>query len=145
MEQEPLAYLPDTSPPEVRAFFSWAQSAGFRLAALSDYPLEDKLRTLGLLELFAVRVSASETQVLRFKPNPKILEYCLRQLGVTPAQAIYIGDRPEVDGVIAKRVGATGVIVSYGKTGRRGWHDNLLYVQSFTELRSLLERASRPS
>jgi FMN phosphatase YigB (HAD superfamily) len=145
MEQEPLSYLPGTSPPDVREFFSWAQASGHRLAVLSDYPLEEKLRVLGLLDLFPVKVSAGDTQALRFKPHPALLEYCLRQLRIAPSHALYIGDRPEVDGVIAKRVGVTGVILSHGKAARRGWHDDLLYIQSFTELRSALETASRHS
>jgi len=139
IEQEPLSHLPTTAAPGVREFFSWAAGRGLRLAALSDYPLEQKLQALQLADLFPVKVSASDDHVLRFKPHPAILETTLQQLGVEPQHAIYLGDRPEVDGAVAKRVGTLGVIVSHGKGGRSGWHDDLLYVRSFSALRSLIE------
>ncbi len=139
MEQEPLSHLPITAAPGVREFFSWAAGRGLWLAALSDYPLEQKLQALQMADVFPVKVSASDDHVLRFKPHPAILEYALQRLGVEPRHAIYLGDRPEVDGAVAKRVGALGVILSHGKAGRSGWYDDLLYVRSFSALRSLIE------
>jgi FMN phosphatase YigB (HAD superfamily) len=143
MEQEPLSHLPTTAAPGVREFFSWAARRGLRLAASSDYPLEQKLQALQLADLFPVTVSASDDHVLRFKPHPAILECALQRLGVEPRHAIYLGDRPEVDGAVAKRVGTSGVIISHGKAGRRGWYDDLLYVRSFSALRSILETSEK--
>ena len=143
METEPLECLPAAVRPGMREFFDWASSRGIRLAALSDYPLEEKLRALRVDDLFPVAVSASDQRVLRFKPDPTILEFVLQELNARRERVIYLGDRPEVDGEVAKRVGVAGVILS--AASNRGWQDGLLFVRSFSELRQELEGAANLS
>jgi FMN phosphatase YigB (HAD superfamily) len=87
--------------------------------------------------LFPVAVSASDQRVLRFKPDPAILECAIQELQASRERVIYLGDRPEVDGEVAKRVGVAGVILSAARD--RGWQDGLLFVRSFSELRQELE------
>jgi len=87
--------------------------------------------------LFPVAVSASDRRILRFKPNPAILNFIIQELKASRERVIYLGDRPEVDGEVAKRVGVVGVILS--PASERGWQDGLLFVQSFSELRQELE------
>lgn len=137
MEEEPLAHIPSAAFPDARSFFFWAAGRELRLAALSDYPLEQKLRALGLTDLFQVAISPKDDPGFRFKPHRAMLEYVLRQLGVPADRALYIGDRPEIDGAVAKSIGVLGVILS--PVGRSGWRDGLLYVGSFTELKTLIE------
>jgi FMN phosphatase YigB (HAD superfamily) len=139
MENEPLSYLPTVAFPDVHDFFSWAAGIGLRLAVVSDYASNQKLRALHLDDRFSVIVSACDDQVLRFKPHPAALECALRRLGVRADTAIYIGDRPEVDGALARCVGTYGVILSPKTIRRSGWRDGLLYVRSFRELRTLME------
>jgi len=137
METEPLECLHAAMRPGMREFFDWASSRGIRLAALSDYPLGEKLNAMGIVHLFPVAVSASDQRVLRFKPNPAILECAIQELQASRERVIYLGDRPEVDGEVAKRVGVPGVILSPARD--RGWRDGLLFVRSFSELRQELE------
>jgi putative hydrolase of the HAD superfamily len=137
METEPLECLSTATRPGMREFFAWASSRGIRLAALSDYPLDEKLKKMRIENLFQVAVSASDKRVLRFKPNPAILEFVIQELQVGRERVIYLGDRPEVDGEVAKRAGVAGVILSPARD--RGWHDGLLFVRSFSELRQELE------
>jgi FMN phosphatase YigB (HAD superfamily) len=138
MEREPLAFLPAAARPGMRDFFTWAASRGIQLAALSDYPLEQKLKALAVDDLFRLAVSASDPRVARFKPHPAILEFVLRELQLTPDRTLYVGDRPEVDGAVARRTGVPGVILS--PRSNPGWRDGLLYVRSFAELRRSLEQ-----
>ena len=138
MEREPLASLPSAAHPGMRDFFVWAATRGIKLAALSDYPLDAKLNALGVAELFPLGVSASHPEVQRFKPQPAILEFALRQLEVAPEHALYIGDRPDVDGTAAHRAGVAAAILSPHTSP--GPHHGLLYVRSFSELRQLLEQ-----
>jgi phosphoglycolate phosphatase/putative hydrolase of the HAD superfamily len=142
MEEEPLAYIPSVAFLDARTFFSWAAGRGLRLAALSDYPLERKLQALGLADLFELAVSPKDDPGLRFKPDRAMLEYILRRLGVPADRALYVGDRTEIDGAVAKAIGALGVILS--PAGQSGWRDGLLYVRSFTELKTLIE-SDKPS
>ena len=137
METEPLECLSAAVRPGMREFFDWASSRGIRLAALSDYPLQEKLKAMQVDHLFPIAVSASDKRVLRFKPNPAILEIVLQELKASRERVIYVGDRLEVDGEVAKHVGVTGVILS--AAAERGWRDGLLFVRSFSELRQELE------
>jgi FMN phosphatase YigB (HAD superfamily) len=140
MDREPLAFLLSAAHPGMRDFFAWAASRGIKLAALSDYPLDEKLKALGVADLFPLAVSASHPQVGHFKPHPAILEFALRQLDVIPGRALYLGDRPDVDGVAAHRAGVAAAILS-PRSGL-GWRNGLLYVRSFSELRQFLERGT---
>jgi len=137
METEPLEFLYAAIRPGMQEFFDWASSRGVRLAALSDYPLEEKLKAMRVDPLFPVAVSASDQRVLRFKPNPAILKFIIQELKASRERLIYLGDRPEVDGEVAKRAGVVGVILS--PASERGWQDGLLFVRSFSELRQELE------
>jgi putative hydrolase of the HAD superfamily len=138
MEREPLAFLSGAAHPGMRDFFVWATARGIKLAALSDYPLDAKLKALGIAELFPLAVSASHPEVLRFKPNPAMLQFALRQLGVAPERALYIGDRPDVDGGASLSAAVAAAILS--SRGNPGLRNGLLYVRSFSELRQLLEQ-----
>ena len=133
MEREPLAFLPSAAHPGMRDFFVWAAARGIKLAALSDYPLGEKLGALGVADLFPCAVSASHPEVLRFKPHPAILEFALRQCDVAPEQALYLGNRPDVDGAAAHRAGVAAAILS--PRGNPGMRNGMLYVRSFSELR----------
>ena len=56
--------------------------------------------------------SSEDPAIQAYKPNPKGLLVTLARLGVAPDQAIYAGDRPEVDAEAVGRVGVRAVIVS---------------------------------
>jgi len=140
MQYEPLTFLPAAAHPGMRDFFTWAATRGIKLAALSDYPLEEKLKALGVADLFPLAVSASHSEVLRFKPNPAMLQFALCQLEVAPGRALYLGDRPDVDGAAAERAGMSAAILSPHSSP--GWRNGLLYVRSFSELRQSLEQAT---
>ena len=110
-----------------------AKSRGVAIAALSDYPAGDKLEALGLAPHFHHVVSAQDPEVRRFKPHPRGLEVTLQRLGVSAADAVYVGDRPEVDGMCAERAGVRCAIVGTG-TGNASW----VGVSNFQELATLL-------
>ena len=88
------------------------RQAGTRLGAVSDYPAEAKLASLGIRHWFDVVICAQDPEVQRFKPDPRGIEVALRRLGVVPRQALYVGDRPEVDGMAARRAGVRCAIVA---------------------------------
>ena len=88
-----------------------ARRRGLRLAVFSDYPATGKLAAMGIADFFDAAVSAQDPDVQRFKPDPRGLEVTLHRLGVEKQEALYIGDRPELDGVAASRAGVTSVII----------------------------------
>ena len=60
---------------------------------------------MGIAEFFDVVVTAQDPEVQRFKPDPAGLELTLRRLAVRKDEAVYIGDRADVDAVAASRAG----------------------------------------
>jgi HAD superfamily hydrolase (TIGR01509 family) len=124
MERAPLTVLPGHVRAGARDVLARARARGVRLGLLSDYPAADKLRALQLADLFDVVVTAQDVDVQRFKPDPRGLQVTLARLGVAPADALYVGDRPDVDGETARRAGVGCVIVA--ETGQRvpagPWH-----------------------
>lgn len=119
MDREPLALLDRFVEPALRTLLGSARSRGLRLGVLSDYPAEAKLEAMRLTEFFDVVVSAQDAAVNRFKPDPSGLVETLRRLGVGPSQALYVGDRHDVDGPAARAAGVPCVIVG----GRRSTPD----------------------
>ena len=68
---------------------------------LSDYQAMPKLRALGIADLFDEVLSAQDPDIGVFKPDPRGLEVALQRLDVRPAEALYVGDRVEVDAIAA--------------------------------------------
>jgi FMN phosphatase YigB (HAD superfamily) len=108
------------------------------VAALSDYPAEQKLEALGLSAHFRHVVSAQDPEVRRFKPHPRGLEVTLERLGVSAADAVYVGDRPDVDGICAEHAGVRCAIVG-ARTGNTSW----VGVADYRELARLLWPAQK--
>ena len=136
MERESLAPVASSLYQGVREFLQLAKGRGIRLGVFSDYPAEEKLSALGIAPFFDITVSAQDPQVQRFKPDPRGLEVILRRLGVEKDQALYVGDRPEVDAVTAFRAGVTPLIIGRKRKVRSGpaW----INVSSYRELSELL-------
>jgi HAD superfamily hydrolase (TIGR01549 family) len=137
MEQEPLALVARSRRAGVVEFLETAKERGVRLGICSDYPPTAKLRALGIAHFFEVVVSAQDPEVRQFKPSPRGLETALRRLGVSQFQALYIGDRPEVDAVAASSAGIACVIIGrHHSVDWRGWNP----IWDYWELQKILWR-----
>ena len=81
--------------PEAVAAVERARAMGYRLAILSNeldlFYGADFRQRLPLLQLFDVIVDATHTGIL--KPDPRAYEDCLAQLGVAPADAVFVDDQ----------------------------------------------------
>ena len=134
MEQEPLdllqPYLRDGLPELLGA----AAGRSLRVGACSDYPASEKLTAMGIAGSFQAVVSAQDAEVQRFKPHPRILEIALRRLGVHREEALYVGDRPEVDAETARQAGVACAIIA--RRPRFNPTPGCLYL---TSLRQLLD------
>jgi FMN phosphatase YigB (HAD superfamily) len=113
METAPLDLLRPSRRADVWDCLMKAKQHGLRLAVWSDYPATAKLNAMGLDGLFHVVVCAQDHDVRKFKPDPRGLEVALAKLEVRGEHAVYIGDRPEVDGVAAHRAGVRFVGVGH--------------------------------
>jgi FMN phosphatase YigB (HAD superfamily) len=120
MDDVPLPLLARCLRPCIVDLLQAARSRGIRLGLLSDYPATRKLQAMGLDKYFSVVLSAQDIRVGAFKPSPRGLTLMLEELGVEPARAVYVGDRPFVDGETARRAGVMGVIL--GQPPNRSGH-----------------------
>ena len=111
MEREPLDLLERLVRPGLHALLATAKQRGLRIGVLSDYPALAKLEAMKLAHHFEVLVSAQDARVNRFKPDPAGVLEVLRRLDAAPAQALYVGDREEVDGAAARAAGVACFIV----------------------------------
>lgn len=99
--------------------FLWESKArNIKLAVVSDYPAAAKLNALGIASYFDVVVCAQDPDVQRFKPDPTSLRVALERLGVERENALYVGDRPCVDGEAARLAGVQSAIVGDRKPER---------------------------
>ncbi len=105
------AYKPESIVPEdaLRILAELAKN-GFKLAVISnrDKPYQAELDALGLAKFFAFALAGGEIQM--FKPSPGIFLHACARLGVSPAEAAYVGDNFYADVVGARAAGLTPVL-----------------------------------
>ena len=143
MEEEPLGLLAPCVRPGAIELLRECRSRGLRLAALSDYPAEAKLKALGMADLFDLVLCAQTPEVNIFKPHPRGLLVILERLGVNAAECLYVGDRIDVDAATAHAAGMDCAILT-----RRSAHaprSNYVPVAGHPQLQQLLwPREVRP-
>lgn len=98
--------------PYVRESLEAARARGFFLAALSDFPLSGKLSILGLDDCFDWKASTEDTGYL--KPCNQPFIYMLREIGIRPEEALYVGDSYKKDVVGASKVGMRTLLIRKG-------------------------------
>ncbi len=139
MEQEPLALIKQHTRDGAAAFAGAVVNRGLRLGVFSDYPADDKLEATGLASLVEIVLCAQDPAVQRFKPDPRGLSLIAERLGVEPAEALYIGDQPEIDAAAARAAGMPCAII--GGRSRGEW----ISIRDFAELSRMLEQVpARP-
>jgi putative hydrolase of the HAD superfamily len=68
---------------------------------------QHKLVRTGIDHCFGSVIVSGECGVA--KPAPRIFELACESMGVSPAQAVYIGDRRDVDAEAARTIGMHGI------------------------------------
>jgi putative hydrolase of the HAD superfamily len=98
-----------------------------------------EIETLGLIGYFDVRRSAADVGTI--KPHPRPFRVVLNELGVTPQEAFYIGDRPQDDVAGAQAAGMRAIWVRRPHSSRLspGIRPNAI-VDSLTEMIKVIDR-----
>ena len=89
------------------------KSSGFRLAALSDFPVSNKLEILGLSDFFDIAFSSEDTGFL--KPAPEPFRELASRLENKPENILYVGNSLAYDVLGAKAVGMKTALFSRAK------------------------------
>ena len=139
LSEEPLAFISSYRYEGVQDVLSELTGSGLRLGVFSDYPSRAKLKAMNIEDFFETVVSAQDPEVQRFKPDPLGIQITLKRMGIAAHEALYVGDRPEIDGVASERAGVAFRLI--GDSATNG-------AMSFRKLGSLvikhLERRPRP-
>lgn len=89
------------------------------LAVITNGDSEERSRTIldnsGILPFFRFVVAAGSVGVA--KPDPAIFHRALDRIGVSPSEAVYVGNLPNVDARAAIRAGLHGVWLHRDGTG----------------------------
>jgi putative hydrolase of the HAD superfamily len=93
------------------------RDAGLKLGVVSnsDGRVEQALEAAGLLSYFDVVIDSALVGVE--KPDPRIFHAALDALGVSPGEALYVGDLYEVDVVGARAAGMEAVLLGEPQGG----------------------------
>jgi FMN phosphatase YigB (HAD superfamily) len=110
IDRRPLRHLAGVRYPGLVELFAGLRAKGKSIGILSDYAATAKLDALGLKADHIV--SAEDAAIGVLKPNPKGLIALMRAAGVEPSTTVLIGDRPDRDGLAARRAGVRVMIRS---------------------------------
>jgi HAD superfamily hydrolase (TIGR01549 family) len=136
--------LPDPMP-YVRTAVEAMKAQGYRLGVICNTGmaggrvLREVLRRHGLLDFFDVTVFSNEFGVS--KPHPSIFEHTLEALGgVSPAEALHVGDLEELDVEGARRAGLHSALYAPEADGRAVQTDAEFVVTDWREFRAEVQR-----
>lgn len=119
--------------PHLRELLAELRSEGYRLAVLSDLPVEQKLVHLGLDGLWDCAFSCEETGYL--KPNPEPFLVLAERLGLPPERILYVGNNYRYDVIGATEVGMKSAHLS--RRRRSGSRADVTFAD-YRELKRLL-------
>ena len=98
--------------PEVKKSLNKLRKMGLRLGLVTggyELDLERILPEVGLQGFFDVQVGADT--VGKRKPHPEAFAFALKQLGVEPKEAVFVGDIYEIDYLGAQNAGMAPVLI----------------------------------
>jgi len=133
----PLDYLHRFRRKGLVEFLQSARDCGIVLGAYSDYPCGKKLECLGVRDYFSSVLSAWDPDIQSLKPNIRGFQAVCDSLGIAPTEALYIGDRLDVDSVGAQNSGLSAILIGGRKPGIT-YRSGHYWTDSFSTLGNLL-------
>jgi putative hydrolase of the HAD superfamily len=134
--------------PGVHELFSELKQAGVRLGIITHglaVKQAEKLIRLGLTQYLDPQAIFISDQIGISKPNPKLYQTALRELGLEPGEAMYVGDNPANDIAPPKSLGMITVWARAAAKSPLGDEQPDHVIESFEDLRRLLSETYRLS
>jgi HAD superfamily hydrolase (TIGR01509 family) len=122
--QAPLKHLLACHYNGVTDFFTALRQRGIKIAAVSDYPPQEKLTALELSCDFSLYTA--DPSINNFKPDPKAFLAVMNHFGLNADQVLVIGDRQECEGLAAKSAGMPYLLLT-DKKAESGYTFNNYY------------------
>lgn len=96
---------------DVPSMLQTLKKDGFRLGVISNRrkPFDEQLESLGIDTYFEYSLAAGTIDT--WKPDPKIFQHALLEMGVEPEGALYVGDNYFADIVGAQSAGLKAVLI----------------------------------
>lgn len=116
MHEAPLELLPDYKDAMLSDAIEMLRRNHVQVVIYSDYPVEEKLRALGIEADW--HFTSSDERINCMKPDPKGLQVILESLGLQAEDVVMVGDRYEKDGLAAINNRMDYLIVSSSKRER---------------------------
>lgn len=114
-----------TAFPDAIPTLGWIEERGYSLGVITNAHAnmqEEKLRVTGLAEHVSLLVTLD---TLGFgKPDPRVFHEAVRQLGVEPSEALYVGDEFDLDAHAAKEAGLQAAWLFRPGHGKGGIHED---------------------
>jgi FMN phosphatase YigB (HAD superfamily) len=138
--QRPLKYLRICRRRGIEAFCSFLACKVIQIGVFSDYPVVEKIASLGLSRWMSVALCATDPEINAFKPHPNGFLRACSIWGLAPDEVLYVGDRVEVDAVGAAWAGMPSAILCSrgGASVHSPAPSTYLSCTSFAELQHLL-------
>jgi len=123
MQDVPLSFVGKAKDRHLIQLTQKFQAGGGTVIVYSDYPLDKKLKTIGLKPNFQFYSGNLEIQCM--KPDKRGLENILKITGFKHNEVLFIGDRYEKDGICAKNVDMEWIILPQSYRKRRRLYEML--------------------
>jgi HAD superfamily hydrolase (TIGR01549 family) len=124
MFTDPLRFLPGVKYPCVHDLFKWLRENGKFIAVFSDYPVDKKMRALGLVadNYFC----STDKEIGQLKPSAKALQQICTRMNCSIDETLYIGDRDDTDGESARLAGMKYLIIDPHEAAKGNYYFNLI-------------------
>ena len=99
-----------------------------------DTPLHAMVEELGLAPYFEIVVASHDQRVRSAKPDAAIFEYALNAVGVSPEEAIHVGDSFEADIVGAHTAGLRAILLDRDGTQTGRWVETIQTLHALPDL-----------
>ena len=102
-----------------------------------DTPLHAMVEELGLAPYFDVVVASHDQRVRSAKPDAAIFEYALNAVGVSPEEAVHVGDSFEADIIGAHATGIRAILLDRDGTQTEQWGETIQTLHALPDLLSV--------
>jgi len=99
--------------PGLQPFLEKCKKSGIKLAVLSDYPVEEKLKYFNVADFFEIKLCSDKSGYL--KPQKEPFMMLSRELGVPPDKILYVGNSYKNDILGALNSGYKTAYIGCGK------------------------------
>ncbi len=108
-----------------------------------DTPLHAMVEGLGLAPYFEVIVASHDQRVRSAKPDAAIFEYALNAVGVSPEEAVHVGDSFEADIMGAHAAGIRAILLDRDGTQTGQWGETIQTLHALPDLLGIYSESEK--